>query len=127
MTPARAFPRTLPLALVLVSCSGVAVGSCGGETADTVLIVDQEGVGVRGQVEIRMTPAGTFEPHVWRPGTIVVFRVADTLRGEAGEAGMAYRITDDEGLAAIGRVDLAKSDDEIAAGFGIPIESPTPD
>ena len=108
-------------ALVL---SFVGYGLGGGETTDTLLIVDEEGVGFQGQVEIEIAPDGTLQPKLWEPGNIVIFRINDTLAGQAGEAGMAYRLTEKRELDPIGEIDLSKSDTELATEFGVEIEEP---
>jgi hypothetical protein len=98
----------------------VAIGACGGhEPADAVLIVDGEDVAVRGQVEFVFSPDGGAQPNIWVPGNVVIFRTAGEVADHAGEAGMAYRITGDGSLDPEGEVDVAKTDDELAAEFGI--------
>jgi hypothetical protein len=111
-----------PMAL---SCAPILFfAGCGRETADAVLIVDGEGVAVQGQVEIEFTPDGGTVPNIWVPGNVVIFRTAEEIRGQTGEAGMAYRITDDDELDPIGEVDLSKTDDELAEEFGVETAEP---
>lgn len=97
----------------------LAIVACGGEKADTVLIVGGEGIAVRGDVEMVQGEDGGMIPWLWAPGTIVVFRADLELAGRSGRAGRAYRIQEDGSLAEIGSVDLSRSDDELAAEFGV--------
>ena len=99
-------------------------GCGGGETADTVLIVDEEGMGFQGQIAVEIAPDGTLQPKLWEPGNIVIFRIDDTLAGQVGEAGMAYRLTEERQLDPIGEIDLSKTDTELAAEFGVEIQEP---
>lgn len=99
-------------AVALFTCS------CGGETADAVLIVQGETVSAIGEVAFEMGPQGS-RPKLAVPGYVVIFRVDAILGGNPGKAGMAYRIDHDLNLEEIGPVDLALSDGELARSFGV--------
>ncbi|HUP20262.1 MAG TPA: hypothetical protein VM778_09955, partial [Gemmatimonadota bacterium] len=86
----------------------LAIVACGGEKADTVLIVGGEGIAVRGDVEMVQGEDGGMIPWLWAPGTIVVFRADLELAGRSGRAGRAYRIQEDGSLAEIEQVDLGR-------------------
>ena len=111
--------RTVP-ALAIAFALLVETGGCGRrEPADAVLIVDGENVAVRGQVEFVFSPDGGAQPNIWVPGNVVIFRTDGVVAEQAGEAGMAYRIAEDGSLDPEGEVDVARTDDELAAEFGI--------
>lgn len=103
--------------------------SCGEgptETADTVLFISTGRIAVRGEVEMVAGPEGGEIPYLWSPGTIVVFRADESIAGRRGRAGRAYRIAEGGELTEIGRVDLDKTDDELAAAFGVEPGPPGP-
>lgn len=106
------------------------VAGCGRETAvtaETVIIVDGSRAKWRGAADeisdLRMGADGEFAP--WVEGAIVIFRSDGTYFGHAGDAGRVYRITGEE-LDPAGKIDLEKSDDELAEEFGVrPTETPS--
>jgi len=49
----------------------------------------------------------------------VIFRVDDTFGSESGKRGQAYRINKDNKLEQLGSVDLAKSNEQLAAQYGV--------
>jgi hypothetical protein len=93
--------------------------ACAREKAVAVLIVGRDDqVAVMGSVEF-VNEGGTFRPNVWKAGNVVVFRVDGTLGGQPGKAGKAYRINKESKLKEMGSGDLGKSDDELAAAYGV--------
>ena len=104
---------------VMAAAALLAIAACAGETADTVVFVGGEGIAVRGPVEMVQGADGEMIPFLWSPGTIVVFRSDAELAGRTGRAGVAYRIEEDGSLSSIGSVDLTRSNDELAADFGL--------
>ncbi len=105
--------------LLLVIISVFLVFSCGGKKTDVLLIVEEEGVGVMGSVTFELSSSGKYQPKLWVPGYIVVFRVDRKFGDEAGQAGQAYKITKDYKFDPIGKVDLNKSNEDLAKQFGI--------
>ena len=53
------------------------------------------------------------QPHLWKPGQLVLSRYDTSYSGHNVEKGMAYRINDNYELVKIGKFDLSKSNDEL--------------
>jgi formylglycine-generating enzyme required for sulfatase activity len=113
--------------LLLVIFLVFLVLSCGGKKTDVLLIVKEEGVGVMGTVTFERTPSGKFQPKLWVPGYIVIFRIDGKFGDEPGKAGQAYEITKDYKLDPIGKVNLNKSDEDLAEQFGIKMKKSLPE
>ena len=108
--------RTLTLATRVLAV--VALLGCTRQKAETVLVVGPDGSSVHGKVEFVME-GGQFRPDVWHQGTVVIFRVNEELSGQKGEAVGIYRINAGNQLERIGQADLSRSDEELAAQFGV--------
>lgn len=106
------------VAVVGIAC-GLVSAACGKQKADAVAIV-QEGdmVAFMGKMTF-VNEGGTMRPQIWKAGNVVIFRVSGTFGGESGKRGQAYRITKDNKLEQLGSVDLAKSNEELAARYGV--------
>jgi len=109
--------------ICVVALCGIVTACAESPSPHAVLFVDGDDVSFRGAI----TADGDGEWvsfDVWVPGNVVVFRTDATLEeGRSGEAGRAYRIREDLTLGQIGSVDLTKSDEELAAEFGVTEEA----
>ena len=110
--------RMITYAAVAGIACGLVFLACG-HKADAVAIV-QEGdrVAIMGEVTF-VNQGGRMRPQFWSAGNVVVFRVDATFGGESGKRGHAYRITEDNKLEQLESVDLAKSNEELAARYGV--------
>jgi hypothetical protein len=85
--------------------------------ANAVILVKEEGVSAKGQVEVVFEPGGGSRLNPWVPGNIVIFRVDKTLEAGAGKAGTVYIIDQNRTLESFDTVDLNKSDDQLVAQY----------
>ena len=101
--------------LLTMICLFILLSSCG-KKSDAVLIVKEDDVSIEGRVTFVAEGAG-FRPNAWAPGNIRDFRVDNTVAGESGKAGVVYLINENNKLENIGKADLSKTDDELAAEY----------
>jgi len=102
--------------VVGIAC-GLAFARCGRQKADVVAIVQGDTVAFMGTITF-VREGETFRPDVWKAGNVVIFRVDAAFGNESGKRGQAYRIKKDNSLEQVGSVDLAKSNEELAAQYG---------
>ena len=77
-----------------------------------------------GQLEFRLNDSGQFEPYYWKTGNVIVLRSDQRLRDVSGLAGHAYLVKKGERVHDLGPVDLGKTNEQIAASFGVKSEKP---
>ena len=103
----------------LLACFVLPLVACTTPKADAVIIVREGGAStVMGAVEFVRGPSG-FRPNVWKPGNVLIFRANEQFGDEKGEAGFAYRVGPKNKLERVGRIDLTKTDEELAARYGV--------
>jgi hypothetical protein len=83
-----------------------------------VLIVEGDHTAVVGQVKY-VNDGGRMRPVVWAPNNVVIFRTDGNLLGQAGKAGIVYRINAESKLEEVGKVDIKKTNSELAKQFGL--------
>ena len=91
--------------------------SCGLGKADTVFIVEQDTVKVRGKSASFVTFQGEYIADVWLPGNVVLFRVDGAAGRETGKAGTVYKIGKDYKLHETGTFDLTSSDEQLVQQY----------
>jgi hypothetical protein len=115
--------RALQFLLVSISFACLLI-ACKSSKPDVVMIVEEGGGGaVFGKVTFELGPSGNLEPKIWVPGYVVIFRNEGKLGNEPGQPGHAYKITRDFKLEHIAKVDLKKSNEELAKQFGVKVKS----
>jgi hypothetical protein len=107
--------RGLLAAVVFLTLAG-----CADRKADTVVIVAEGGnARIMGKVEFTLGGDGSLHPNVWKKGNVMVFRATEQVGDQRGEAGFAYRVDAAGKLVQIERVDLTRSDDQLASRYGV--------
>jgi len=104
------------LTLVTIICLCFLLTACRRKT-DTVVLVTEKGFFAKGTVRFARGSDGKYAPDALQPGTIVILRVDTTILGESCQKGMVYLITKDNKFENIGKADLNKTDDELAAEY----------
>jgi hypothetical protein len=107
---------------LVVLVTVLAILSCNSKKAKTVLIVNGEDVNVLGETEWKNV-GGRFQPVVWVPGNVVIFRTNGEVADAKGEAGGIYRINQDGKLDRIGTADLSLSNETLASKFGVNVKA----
>lgn len=109
--------RAVSLATLLVC---VFAGSCAQRNANAVIIVNKDGVSVKGGKVEFVKDGPRMRADFWVPGNVVVYRIdATTGGGEKALAGKAYMINSRYKIDQVGSVDLSKSDEELCEQFGV--------
>jgi hypothetical protein len=98
----------------------VLIVGCTQKTANAVIIVNADGVSVKGGTVEFVKDGRRMRANFWAPGNIVIYRVdATTGGGDKALAGKAYVINGQYRIDQIASVDVSKSDEQLCQQFGV--------
>ena len=110
--------QVAPVALACVSLLSV---TCGQPKPPTVAILRNDGlVHIMGAIQLTVGTLGEgSRADYWRPGNVLICRVGHTFKADSCKGGRAYVIRGNGHLREIDAVDIAKSDEDLAALYGV--------